>query len=73
MSVSTYSPGWFHPGAERTGFQTVGIRATQDLNYAAESICRVGPESRRGLCSVRNSGLIQDQGFYTDRSLPKRN
>ena len=34
MSVSVYSPGWFHPGAMKPDFNTVDIRKTQDLNYA---------------------------------------
>ena len=72
MSVSTYSPGWFHPGAERPDFKTVDIRATQDLNYAKNQY----------VTSDLNPGVVfpgkelefnsKTKYFYTDRSLPKK-
>jgi hypothetical protein len=72
MSVSTYSPGWFHPGAERPDFKTVDIRATQDLNYAKNQY----------VTSDLNPGVVflgqelefnsKTKYFYTNRSLPKK-
>jgi hypothetical protein len=72
MSVSTYSPGWFHPGADRPDFKTVDIRATQDLNYAKNQY----------VTSDLNPGVVflgkelefnsKTKYFYTDRSLPKK-
>lgn len=34
MSVSTYSPGWFHEGAAKPDFNTVDVRQSRDLQYA---------------------------------------
>jgi Skp family chaperone for outer membrane proteins len=72
MSVSTYSPGWFHPGAERPDFKTADVRATQDLNYAQNQY----------VTSDLNPGVVflgqelefnsKTKYFYTDRSLPKK-
>lgn len=72
MEVSTYSPGWFHPGAERPDFKTVDIRATQDLRFAKNQY----------VTSDLNPGVVflgkdlefnsKTKYFYTDRSLPKK-
>lgn len=72
MLVSTYSPGWFHPGAERPDFKTVDIRATQELVYA----------KKQYVTSDLNPGVVflgkelefnsKTKYFYTDRSLPKK-
>jgi hypothetical protein len=72
MSVSTYSPGWFHAGAQRPDFKNVDIRGTQDLNYA----------KRQYVTSDLNPGTVflgaelefnpQTKYFYVNRSLPKK-
>ena len=72
MEVSTYSPGWFHPGADRPDFKTVDIRATQDLRFAKNQY----------VTSDLNPGVVflgkdlefnsKTKYFYTDRSLPKK-
>lgn len=72
ISVSTYKPGWFHPGAIKPDFNTVDVRKTQELPYA----------SQRFVTSDVNPGIVflgQDlefnsmlKYFYTNRTLPKR-
>jgi len=72
MSVATYSPGWFHPGAVRPDFKTVDVHATQSLDF----------EKNQYVTSDLNPGVVFLGGelefnamtkmFYTDRSLPKK-
>jgi len=72
MHVSTYSPGWFHAGANKPDFNHVDIRTTQEKTYDAHPY----------VTSDLNPGVVfrgQDlefngntKYFYTDRSLPKK-
>ncbi|HZV35696.1 MAG TPA: hypothetical protein VFB72_14070 [Verrucomicrobiae bacterium] len=72
ISVSKYSPGWFHPGATKPDFNTVDVRKTQEFPYA----------DKRFVTSDLNPGIVfvgQDlefnsmlKYFYTNRTLPKR-
>jgi hypothetical protein len=72
MSVSTYSPGWFHPGAERPDFKTVDIRATQDLTYAKNQY--VTSDLNRGVVFLGQELEFNPKTkyFYMNRSLPKK-
>ena len=71
MSVSTYSPGWFHPGAARPDFKSVDIRATQDLNYAQTQY--VTSDLNPGVAFLGRELEFNSMTkyFYSDRSLPK--
>jgi hypothetical protein len=72
MKVATYSPGWFHPGAEKPDFNTVDVRATQELTYGKDKY----------VTSDLNPGVVflgdelefnpMTKYFYTDRSVPKK-
>jgi hypothetical protein len=72
MVVSTYSPGWFHPGAGKPDFNTVDVRKTQELSYA----------DNQYVTSDLNPGVVflghelefnrMTKYFITDRSVPKK-
>jgi hypothetical protein len=71
LSVSVYSPGWFHEGAIKPNFDTVDVRQSQQLIYANEPY----------VTSDLNPGVVfmgrdlefnaMTKYFYTDRSIPK--
>ena len=72
MSVSEFSPGWFHEGADRPDFANVDIRATQDLLYSKYPYVTsdVNPgEVFVGSDLEFNSAT---KYFYTDRTVPKK-
>jgi hypothetical protein len=72
MDVATYSPGWFHEGATKPDFNTVDVRATQQLDYA----------DKQYVSSDLNPGVVflgselefnpMTKYFYTDRTVPKK-
>jgi hypothetical protein len=72
MAVSTVQGNWFHDGAIRPNFDTVDVRATQDLQYG----------SHQYVTSDQNPGVVfygrelefnsMTKYFYVDRSLPKK-
>lgn len=72
MSVSVYSPGWFHAGASKPDFATVDVRQSQDLGFA----------KNKYVTSDLNPGLVflgsdlefngMTKYFYTNRNLPKK-
>jgi hypothetical protein len=72
VSVGTYSPGWFHEGANKPDFNNVDIRTTQEKIYDKHSY----------VTSDLNPGVVfigrelefnaNTKYFYTDRSLPKK-
>jgi hypothetical protein len=71
IDVSTFQPGWFHPGASKPDFNTVDVRQSQESPYAAHKF----------VTSDLNPGIVflgQDlefnamtKYFYTNRTLPK--
>lgn len=71
MHVSTFSPGWFHPGAVRPNFNDVDVRQSQESIYATHQY----------VTSDLNPGIVflgpdlefnaMTKYFYTNRSLPK--
>ena len=72
MAVATYSPGWFHPGAIRPDFNTVDVRATQELNYAKNAYVTsdLNPDVVYLGSEVEFNPMTKY--FYTDRSVPKK-
>jgi hypothetical protein len=72
MRVGTFSPGWFHPGADKPDFNTVDVRATQELPY----------DQFEYVTSDLNPGVVfpghelefnpMTKYFYTDRTVPKK-
>jgi hypothetical protein len=72
MQVSTYTPGWFHAGAEKPDFATVDVRATQQTEYNQHDY--VTSDANPGV--VFNGHELEFNSmtkyFYTDRSVPKK-
>ncbi len=70
--VSIYSPGWFHPGAITPDFDTVDVRKTQDLQYAAHEF--VSSDLNPDVCFLGRELEFNSMTkfFYTDRTLPKK-
>jgi hypothetical protein len=72
MSVSVYSPGWFHEGATTPDFDNVDVRKTQELTYQAQPY--VTSDLNPGEVFVGNELEFNSMTkyFYTDRTLPKK-
>ena len=72
MQVATYSPGWFHPGAEKPDFDTVDVRATQVFPYAQNQY--VTSDLNPGVVFIGSELEFNPMTkyFYSDRSLPKK-
>jgi hypothetical protein len=72
MRPAMYSPGWFHPGAEKPDFNTVDVRTTQQFPY----------DNNEYVTSDLNPDVVffghglefnpMTKYFYTDRSVPKK-
>jgi hypothetical protein len=72
MDVAEYSPGWFHPGAEKPDFDTVDVRSTQTFPY----------DEHPYVTSDLNPDVVfigsdlefnpMTKYFYTDRTVPKK-
>jgi len=72
MRVGFYSPGWFHPGADKPDFNTVDVRTTQKFDY----------DEHQYVTSDLNPGVVflghelefnsMTKYFITDRTVPKK-
>ena len=72
MQVSEFSPGWFHPGANKPDFLNVDVRTTQEKIY--DSHPYVTSDLNPNVV-YRGSDLefnANTKYFYTDRSVPKK-
>jgi len=72
MDVSIYGPGWFHPGAIRPDFDTVDVRASQELTYAKHQYATsdLNPDIVYAGNELEFNSMTKY--FYTDRSVPKK-
>jgi len=72
IETATYSPGWFHEGAEKPDFNRVDVRTTQQLSYGQHKY--VTSDLNPGVVFVGNELEFNPMTkyFYTDRSLPKK-
>jgi hypothetical protein len=72
MSVSVYSPGWFHEGASTPDFDNVDVRKTQEFTYQEHTY--VTSDLNPGEVFLGNELEFNSMTkyFYTDRSLPKK-
>ena len=68
--ASTYSTGWFHPGAITPDFDNVDIRATQELTYKGYVTSNLTPTQMFYGPDLEFNSMTKY--FYTDRSLPKK-
>jgi hypothetical protein len=70
--VFVFATCWFHDGAIRPDFNTVDIRATQELHYAEHKY--VSSDLNPRVCFLGNELEFNSMTkfFYTDRSLPKK-
>lgn len=72
MKVSTYRPGWFHPGAIKPDFNNVDVRRTRETSY----------DGKEYVTSDLNPDVVfhgddlefnsMTKYFYTDRTIPKK-
>jgi hypothetical protein len=72
MQVATYSPGWFHPGAEKPDFNTVDVRATQDVSYGKNEYVTSDLNPDVVFLGQELEFNSMTKYFYTDRSVPKK-
>ena len=72
MQVSSFSPGWFHPGAITPDFNIVDVRTTQEMSYDKDDY--VTSDLNPGVVFVGKELEFNPMTkyFYTDRSLPKK-
>lgn len=71
--VAAYYPqGWFHPGAIKPDFNTVDVRATQDLTYARFPYVTSSLNPTEMFIGGEVEFNAMTKYFYTDRSLPKK-
>ena len=72
MDVATFSPGWFHPGANTPDFNNVDVRTTQEKTYDKHGY--VSSDLNPGVVFVGRELEFNSNTkyFYTDRSLPKK-
>ncbi len=72
MSAAFFSPGWFHPGAIKPDFNTVDVRATQQLIYDNDPY--VTSDLNPGVVFIGHELEFNPMTkyFYTDRSVPKK-
>ena len=72
MEVSTYSPGWFHPGAITPDFNHVDVRKTQELPYQAHQYVTSDLNPGEVFLGGELEFNSMTKYFYTDRSAPKK-
>lgn len=65
------SPGWFHPGAIKPDFNTVDIRATQQLIYENDSYVTSDLNPNEMFLGRQLEFNAMTKYFYVDRTLPK--
>ncbi len=72
IETATYSPGWFHEGAEKPDFNRVDVRTTQQLSYGQHKY--VTSDLNPGVVFLGNELEFNPMTkyFYTERSLPKK-
>ncbi len=72
MQVSTYSPGWFHPGAAEPDFDAVDVRTTQAFIY--DQYEYVTSDLNPGVVFISHELEFNEMTkyFYTDRTVPKK-
>jgi hypothetical protein len=72
MQVSTYHPGWFHPGAAEPDFDTVDVRTTQRFIY--DQYEYVTSDLNPGVVFISHELEFNEMTkyFYTDRTVPKK-
>lgn len=69
--ATVYSPGWFHPGAEKPDFNTVDVRSTQQLIYGSGGYATSDLNPNEMFIDGELEFNAMTKYFYTDRTLPK--
>ena len=72
ISVQIYSPGWFHPGANKPDFNHVDIRKTQELTYAPYPFVSSDLNPTEMFQGSQLEFNANTKYFYTDRTMPKK-
>jgi len=71
-SFDTFSPGWFHPGANEPDYGNVDIRTTQDFPYSASDYVSSDLNPTEMFVGSELEFNAMTKYFYTDRDLPKK-
>jgi hypothetical protein len=67
-----FSPGWFHPGAEKPDFNNVDVRTTQELLYDKYDHVTSDLNPTEMFIGSELEFNAMTKYFYTDRTLPKK-
>jgi hypothetical protein len=67
-----FSPGWFHPGAEKPDFNNVDIRTTQELLYDKYDHVTSDLNPTEMFIGSELEFNAMTKYFYKDRTLPKK-
>ena len=69
--AAQFSPGWFHPGAEKPDFNTVDVRTTQQFIYDNANYVTSDLNPTEMFIGRELEFNAMTKYFYTDRTLPK--
>ena len=69
--AAVFSPGWFHPGADKPDFNTVDVRATQQFIYDNDNYVTSDLNPTEMFIGRELEFNAMTKYFYADRSLPK--
>jgi hypothetical protein len=72
LDVGDYQDGWFHPGAITPDFDTVDVRASQQLVYSGNKYVTSPANPGEVFLSSQLEFNLMTKYFFTDRSLPKK-
>jgi hypothetical protein len=72
VDVGDYQDGWFHPGAITPDFDTVDVRASQQLVYTEHKYVTSPANPGEVFLSSELEFNSMTKYFYNDRSLPKK-
>ena len=67
-----FSPGWFHDGATKPDFNTVDVRASQELIYKDSAYVTSNLNPTEMFIASELEFNAMTKYFYVDRSLPKK-
>jgi hypothetical protein len=70
--AAQFYPGWFHPGAIKPDFDTVDVRATQELPYAKYQYVTSDVTPSEMFYGDELEFNAMTKYFYKDRALPKK-
>jgi hypothetical protein len=72
MKITSFGPGWFHPGAARPDFNNVDITKTQELSYSKFEYVSSDINPDEAFLGRELEFNPMTKYFYTDRTVPKK-